>query len=101
MTALAARRTEIEANLTRGGYAVLVDSPERAMEVANAVAPEHLELMNADPESLLGLVRNAGAVFCGPWAPARPLSKHASCTPSISTILNRCAMCAGATRLPR
>jgi histidinol dehydrogenase len=70
LTALAPRRSEIEANLVRGGYAVLVDSPERAMEVANAVAPEHLELMNADPESLLGLVRNAGAVFCGPFAPA-------------------------------
>jgi histidinol dehydrogenase len=70
LTALAPRRAEIEANLSRGGYAVLVDSPERAMEVANAVAPEHLELMNSDPESLLGLVRNAGAVFCGPWAPA-------------------------------
>jgi histidinol dehydrogenase len=70
LTALAPRRSEIEANLSRGGYAVLVDSPERAMEVANAVAPEHLELMNADPESLLPLVRNAGAVFCGPNAPA-------------------------------
>jgi len=70
LTAQAPRRAEIEANLSRGGYAVLVDSPERAMEVANAVAPEHLELMNADPESLLPLVRNAGAVFCGPWAPA-------------------------------
>src|SRR5439155_25934854 len=40
------------------------------MAVANAVAPEHLELMTADPESLLLLVRNAGAVFCGPWSPA-------------------------------
>ncbi len=40
------------------------------MEVANIVAPEHLELMNADPASLVPLVRHAGAVFCGPWAPA-------------------------------
>ena len=40
------------------------------MEVANAVAPEHLQLMSADPEALLPLVRNAGAVFCGPFAPA-------------------------------
>ncbi|HEY2301974.1 MAG TPA: histidinol dehydrogenase, partial [Acidimicrobiales bacterium] len=70
LTAEAPRRSEIEQNLSRGGYAVLVDSPRQAMEVANAVAPEHLELMNADPESLLDLVRNAGAVFCGPYAPA-------------------------------
>jgi histidinol dehydrogenase len=69
-TAEAPRRADIEANLRQGGYAVLVDGPERAMEVANAVAPEHLELMSADPEALLPLVRNAGAVFCGPFAPA-------------------------------
>jgi len=70
LTAVAPRRAEIEANLARGGYAVVVDTPERAMEVANAVAPEHLELMSADPASLLPLVRNAGAVFCGPYSPA-------------------------------
>jgi histidinol dehydrogenase len=70
LTEQAPRRSEIEANLARGGYCVLVDSPERAMEVANVVAPEHLELMTADPESLVPLVRSAGAVFCGPYAPA-------------------------------
>jgi histidinol dehydrogenase len=66
----APRRADIEANLAQGGYAVIVDGPGRAMEVANAVAPEHLELMTADPEALLPLVRSAGAVFCGPYAPA-------------------------------
>src|SRR5207244_10985553 len=44
--------------------------PEQAMAVANLVAPEHLELMTADPEDLVGQVRHAGAVFCGPWTPA-------------------------------
>lgn len=70
LTSSAPRRADIEANLAQGGYAVLVDGPEQAMEVANAVAPEHLELMTADPEALLPLVRNAGAVFCGPYSPA-------------------------------
>ena len=64
------RRADIEATLADGGYAVLVDGPEQAMAVANAIAPEHLELLTADPEALLPLVRHAGAVFCGPWAPA-------------------------------
>lgn len=64
------RRSEMEATLGSGGYAVLVEGPERAMAVANAIAPEHLELMNADPEALVPLVRSAGAVFTGPWAPA-------------------------------
>ncbi len=66
----APRRDEIEATLAEGGYAVLVDGPEQALAVANAIAPEHLELMCADPDALVPLVRHAGAVFCGPWAPA-------------------------------
>ena len=40
------------------------------MAVSNAIAPEHLELMCADPDALVPWVRHAGAVFCGPWAPA-------------------------------
>ncbi len=64
------RRSVIEANLVANGYTALVDGPEQAIEVANAIAPEHLELMTADPEALLPLVRHAGAVFCGAFAPA-------------------------------
>ncbi len=70
LVAASPRRAHIESTLAEGGYAVLVDGPEQAMAVANLIAPEHLELMVADPEALLPLVRNAGAVFCGPWAPA-------------------------------
>jgi histidinol dehydrogenase len=70
LTADAPRRAEIEATLTSGGRAVLVDSPAMALEASNAIAPEHLELITTDPEPLLPLVRNAGAVFCGPWSPA-------------------------------
>ena len=70
LVARAPRRTEIEATLESNGHCVLVDGPEQAIAVANQIAPEHLELLVADPESLLPLVRHAGAVFCGPWAPA-------------------------------
>ncbi len=70
LTASAPRRADLEATFREGGYAVLVDGPEQAMEVANAIAPEHLELMTEDPEALLALVRHAGAVFTGPWTPA-------------------------------
>jgi histidinol dehydrogenase len=70
LTAAAPRRAEIEANLAGRGRVVLVDDAVRALDAANAIAPEHLELMTADPEQLVALVRNAGAVFCGPWAPA-------------------------------
>ncbi|HEX6393164.1 MAG TPA: histidinol dehydrogenase [Acidimicrobiales bacterium] len=70
IVAASPRRQEIESTLVGGGYSVLVDGPEQAMAVANAVAAEHLELLNDDPESLVPLVRSAGAVFLGPWAPA-------------------------------
>ena len=64
------RREEVTATLAKGGFCVLVDGPEQAMAVANAVAAEHLEILSDDPESLVPLIRCAGAVFLGPWAPA-------------------------------
>jgi histidinol dehydrogenase len=64
------RRGALEATLGSGGYAVLVDGPAEAMAVANEVAPEHLELLVEEAEALLPLVRRAGAVFVGPYAPA-------------------------------
>jgi histidinol dehydrogenase len=70
MAANAARRDIIEINLARNSYVALVDGPEQAMAVANAIAPEHLQLMTADPEALVPLVRHAGAVFTGAYAPA-------------------------------
>jgi histidinol dehydrogenase len=66
----APRRAEIESTLSSGGHVVIVDSAEQAIEVANAIAPEHLELCLDDASSLLPLVRHAGAVFLGPYAPA-------------------------------
>ncbi len=66
----APRRDEIEATLDTGGRAVLVDDAVAAVDAANVIAPEHLELLTADPEALLPLVRNAGAVFLGAWSPA-------------------------------
>jgi histidinol dehydrogenase len=66
----APRRDVIAANLEANSYVAIVDGPTEALDVANRIAPEHLELMTADPESLLPLVRHAGAVFCGPYAPA-------------------------------
>jgi histidinol dehydrogenase len=70
LAAHADRRDEITATLRNSGHSVLCSSPEQALEVVNEIAPEHLELMVEDPEALVPLVRNAGAVFCGPWAPA-------------------------------
>ena len=70
LLAVAPRRAEIESTLGTGGRAVLVDDAAAALAVVNEIAPEHLELLVADPDALVPGVRNAGAVFCGPWAPA-------------------------------
>ncbi len=70
IVAASPRRQHIEATLADAGYAVVVDGPDAAVDVANVIAPEHLEIQTADPDALLERVKHAGAVFCGPWAPA-------------------------------
>ena len=70
LVADAPRRAEIESTLGSSGMVVVTDSPEQAMAVANFIAPEHLEIQTADNEALVAMVRNAGAVFCGRYAPA-------------------------------
>ena len=64
------RRAETASTLEEGGYVVLVRDFQQAAEVSNAIAPEHLELLSANCEDLVPLIRNAGAVFVGPHATA-------------------------------
>lgn len=47
------------------GALIVVENMQQAIEVANQIAPEHLELSVADPESLLPQIRHAGAIFMG------------------------------------
>ena len=70
LAAASPRRDETRSTLDGGGYVVLVDSPERAIDVANAIAPEHLEILTDNADDLLPLVRHAGAIFLGRLAPA-------------------------------
>ncbi|MDP9334455.1 MAG: histidinol dehydrogenase [Actinomycetota bacterium] len=66
----AARRDEAVSTLDTAGRVILVDDAARALDAANAIAPEHLELMCAAADRLVPLVRNAGAVFVGAHASA-------------------------------
>ena len=84
IVAASPRRADIEATLDGGGYAVVVDGPEQALEVANAIAPEHLELMCAGAESLLPLgpprrrrVLRAVGAGVGGRLPGRPQPRAA------------------------
>jgi len=70
IVAASPRRTDLEATLGAGGWAVLVDGPKQACAVSNVVAPEHLEILTKNAESLLANIDSAGAVFLGVNAPA-------------------------------
>jgi histidinol dehydrogenase len=51
------------------GYIVLTRNLEQAAEVNNHIAPEHLEIMVNNPQRILKLIKNAGAIFLGPYSP--------------------------------
>lgn len=67
--ALLPRREIIEKSLKNYGAIILTESLEQAIDLANHIAPEHLELMIAEPFDWLSSVENAGAVFLGRYSP--------------------------------
>jgi histidinol dehydrogenase len=63
-------RAEIAgASIERNGQILLCASLEEAVELANAIAPEHLELCVEEPFQILGRIKNAGSVFLGRYCP--------------------------------
>lgn len=70
------RRDEAESSLAGRGALVLCRDLDEAAEVANAVAPEHLEvLVSSGEDAVLERIRNAGAIFVGPHTP-EPLGDY-------------------------
>ena len=67
--ALLPRRETATAAVRNWGLALIVKSMAEAAEAANAVAPEHLELICRRPEKVLARIRAAGTVFVGRFAP--------------------------------
>ena len=61
------RREIAEESLRRFGTIFIVEDIKKACELANFIAPEHLEIITEDPFSLLPYIRNAGAVFLGKY----------------------------------
>lgn len=69
-------RKEIAAqSLEDNGLIIITPTIKDAVELANLSAPEHLELLTADPFSLLPYVKHAGAVFMGAYSP-EPLGDY-------------------------
>lgn len=65
----------IRKSLENYGYILLADSMEEAIEAANEIASEHLEIQTAQPFEVMTKIRNAGAIFVGPYA-GEPLGDY-------------------------
>ncbi|MFX3632470.1 MAG: histidinol dehydrogenase [Candidatus Pristimantibacillus sp.] len=62
------REAIARASIDAYGAILIVDTLKAGIDVINRLAPEHLEVLTADPMSLLGLIENAGAIFLGPYS---------------------------------
>ena len=54
---------------SRHGAVIVVRDWDEAVALTNRLAPEHLQIMTADPQALFGRIRHAGAAFLGRWCP--------------------------------
>jgi len=63
------RREIIEKSLSQNGAIVLVENLNEACDLANEIAPEHLEIMSRDVDRIAAQIRNAGAIFFGDYSP--------------------------------
>ena len=69
------RKEIIEESLTNYGVIIVCDDMDKAVEMANALAPEHLEVCCKDPLEYIGKLDNAGSVFLGNYSP-EPLGDY-------------------------
>ena len=69
------RKEIIRESLKNFGGIIVCDTIDRAIDLANEVAPEHLEVAVKDPFTYLGRLDNAGSIFLGEYAP-EPLGDY-------------------------
>ena len=74
-TALLPRKEVVEQSLSAYGTIVVAPTLADCADIANQIAPEHLELSVAEPYALLPLIENAGAIFMGHYSP-EPLGDY-------------------------
>ncbi len=65
----------IQSSLEHYGYILLAETMEEAVEAANAVASEHLEILTENPFEVMTKIRNAGAIFLGEYS-CEPLGDY-------------------------
>ncbi len=69
------RKEIIEKSLENYGYILVAENMEKAIEAANEIASEHLEILTADPFEVMMKIKNAGAVFLGEYS-SEPLGDY-------------------------
>ncbi len=69
------RKDIIEKSIEDYGAIIIADSREKCVELANRIAPEHLEVLMENPFELLGSLDNAGSIFLGNYA-SEPLGDY-------------------------
>ena len=65
----------IARSLDNYGYILVTDTMEKAVETANNIAPEHLEIVTANPFEVMTKIQNAGAIFIGEYS-SEPLGDY-------------------------
>lgn len=65
----------IQKSLDNYGYILVADTMEEAVETANEIAPEHLEIVTKNPFEVMTKVKNAGAIFLGEYS-SEPLGDY-------------------------
>ncbi len=65
----------IRKSLDNYGYILVADTMDEAVEIANEIASEHLEIQTRNPYEVMTKIRNAGAIFLGPYA-SEPLGDY-------------------------
>lgn len=75
MTERLSRRDIIQASLDNYGYILVVENMKEAIQAANEIAPEHLEILTDNPFEVMTKIRNAGAIFMGPYS-SEPLGDY-------------------------
>ena len=63
------RREIAKRSLDTYGAIILTKTLAKAADISNAIAPEHLEIMTENPDTVVPLIKNAGAIFLGMWTP--------------------------------
>ena len=74
-TEVLSRKEIIEKSLEDFGHILVASSLDEAVKAVNEIAPEHLEIMTADPFLTMTAVKNAGAIFIGPYS-SEPLGDY-------------------------